>query len=159
MSTSEIPEQSTRRPGLAMTIGGILLAALLLFVARAYLSPGHAMAGWETNWDAGITRSAETGKPMLVLFTADWCGPCRQLKSEVLSEPAVAQRLQSDYVLIKVDLTDRQSLGNEQAQKFAVRGIPTLILFSSDGTQINRMTGGTSIEGLLEWLDTSRPKK
>lgn len=71
--------------------------------------------------------------PVLVDFYADWCGPCRVI-APVLDELAAARA--GELLVLKLD-TDRYG---EIAQRFEVRGIPTLILFR-DGREAGRHVG------------------
>src|SRR5690349_9331966 len=84
---------SIRRLVVAMVVSAIFA------MARSHLSPKEAMAaaGWMNNWDQAVEQCRATGKPALVLFTADWCPSCRQFESEVLSQDEVKSYLQEHY--------------------------------------------------------------
>jgi thioredoxin 2 len=82
--------------------------------------------------------------PVLVDFYADWCGPCK-IMAPILDE--IAHTRQGDLLVLKLD-TDRNQ---HTSQRFGIRGIPTLILFSN-GEEVSRQTGAVpkqEIEALL----------
>jgi thioredoxin 2 len=74
-----------------------------------------------------------TDVPVLVDFYADWCGPCKMM-APVLDD--VAREYQGRAIVTKLD-TDRNPT---MAVRFAIRGIPTLILFR-DGREVSREVG------------------
>ncbi|HEV8507395.1 MAG TPA: thioredoxin [Chitinophagaceae bacterium] len=61
-------------------------------------------------------------KPVLVDFSAGWCGPC-QMMEPILEE--LKRRMGDKLSVIKVDI-DKSPL---VASSFNVQGVPTLILF------------------------------
>jgi len=75
----------------------------------------------------------ESPVPVLIDFTATWCGPCKML------EPIV-QQLVKDWdgkvKVAKLDVDDDPNL----AMEYNVMGVPTLILFK-DGKPVERVTG------------------
>lgn len=64
----------------------------------------------------------KSDKPVLVDFWAEWCGPCRTL-GPVLDE--VATEIGEKATIYKVNVDEN----GELAQKYGIRGIPTMIFF------------------------------
>jgi len=85
-----------------------------------------------------------TEQPVVVDFWADWCGPCKMMAPAF----ADAARQRPNVRFLKID-TDR---AQDLAQRYAIRGIPTLILFRG-GREAARLSGALSAGQLLGWLD------
>ncbi len=96
--------------------------------------------------DETFARTIEQADvPVLVDFYADWCGPCKVM-APVVDQLAAAH--QGELLVAKLD-TDRSQA---TAQKFSIRGIPTVILFR-DGKEVRRQSGAlplAALEALLK---------
>jgi thioredoxin len=75
-----------------------------------------------------------TEVPVLVDFYADWCGPCKVM-APVLD--AVAREMAGRALVAKLD-TDRNPA--MATARFAIRGIPTLVVFRG-GREVAREVG------------------
>ncbi|MFV9931050.1 MAG: thioredoxin [Francisella endosymbiont of Hyalomma asiaticum] len=95
----------------------------------------------EANFEKLINN---TNKAVLVDFYADWCGPCKTLGP-------ILDQLSKDYqnaMIVKVNVDDNQNL----AAKFAIRNIPTLIIFKN-GKPLETLMGvhtGSQLEQKLK---------
>ncbi|VDO30271.1 unnamed protein product [Brugia timori] len=93
-----------------------------------------------------LQKTVSSGKPVLVMFYAPWCGFCKRLKPEF---SAAADQLKGKIVLAGMDLTYR---GNEVvAKQFGIDGYPTLEYFEG-GIHKFRYKGQNSKDGIIEWL-------
>lgn len=124
---------------LALIVGGALLwseGTLDGASASSDAADARRVPAWTETFEQGFARAAVEKKPVVLFFTADWCGPCRQLKKGALSDPMVQELLETEFVAIKVDLTDPDSPNNFVARQNGVRGIPDMRVYRHDGTQV-----------------------
>ena len=91
---------------------------------------------------AEVIGSAD--KPVLVDFTAAWCGPCKQI-SPILDELSVEQAEKLQIAKIDVDENPQTVL------QYDVMSMPTLILFK-DGVPERKMIGARGKQHLLNEL-------
>jgi len=82
------------------------------------------------NFDAEVLQSK---LPVLVDFYAPWCGPCKAM-SPVLE--SLAQEFSERARFLKVNVDETSAL----AERFNVKGVPTLIFFK-DGVNLDQVVG------------------
>lgn len=75
----------------------------------------------DENFDETISKESL----ILVEFYAPWCGHCKRLKPEYERAARRLLQLETQIKLAKIDATVEKKL----AERFAVKGYPTLILF------------------------------
>jgi thioredoxin 2 len=111
---------------------------------HAPLLDGRPVELHEASFDTLVSR---TELPVLVDFWAPWCGPCRAMAPAFES---AAAELASRVRFAKVNTDEAQSL----AQRYGIRGIPTLILFDG-GREVNRVSGALDKRSLVQWIENA----
>jgi thioredoxin 1 len=80
---------------------------------------------------------------MILYFTADWCGPCKQTKP-------IVEELNREQIMAKFFIIDVDS-EIEMAQDFEIRSVPTFVVMK-DNTEIHRTTGAKTRQQLEELI-------
>ncbi len=95
--------------------------------------------------DNPVDNARACGKPTMVKFGAEWCGPCRMLKPIMKS---VTDKYGDQVTILDLDTEEHQFL----ASRFKVSGIPLLIFYDKDGKEVFRHTGFMTEEDLVKQL-------
>lgn len=113
--------------------------------------PGFCpLAAKETFMATAVTDSSfesevlQSSLPVLVDFWAPWCGPCRAL-APVIDE--LSTEYEGKVSIVKMNVDENPSTPG----KFAIRAIPTLILFKN-GQVVEQVTGAVSKSNLKDLL-------
>ncbi len=87
----------------------------------------------------------QAGKPVLVDYWAEWCGPCKMI-APILDE--VAGTYGDKLQVAKMNVDENRDI----PAKFGIRGIPTLMLFK-DGQLAATKVGAMSKAQLTAFID------
>ena len=96
----------------------------------------------DATFDQDVLKS---DKPVLVDFTATWCGPCRMI-APIIEE--MATEYAGRAVIGKVDVDENPEI----SMNFGIRSVPTLMIFKG-GKMVDMVIGAVGKQKLVEKLN------
>lgn len=146
----------TNRSGI-LTLLGLTAAVLLLFAWTTWMAGPDVdlkTLGWRTDLTQAVTEASDANKPVIVYFTADWCGPCQIYRREVLVDPRLAEALQANVIPVVIDI-DQPGAGQDLFVKLGLIAIPTTLAITPEMKPIDlfHWDGSTeAVNDFLNWL-------
>ena len=95
----------------------------------------------DENFEAEVLKA---GKPVIVDFWAEWCGPCKQI-APILSE--ISDEMRDQVVVAKHNIDEQPN----QPTKWGIRGIPTMLLFKNGELKATKV-GATTKSNIVSWI-------
>jgi thioredoxin 1 len=99
----------------------------------------------DLNWDEEVLKS---DVPVLVDFSAVWCGPCKVLNPII---EKLSTELEGKVKVGKLDIDESPATSS----KYAIRGVPTVMVFVG-GERKAQHVGLTNRENLIKLLPQSQ---
>ena len=95
--------------------------------------------------DANFEELVNSGKPMVLDFWAEWCGPCRMV-GPIIDE--LATEYEGKVTIGKMDVDNN----NDVVAQFGIRNIPT-VLFFKDGKLVDKQVGAAQKSAFVAKID------
>lgn len=149
----EVTPQQTRRPWLFVLLLLALMAGIVMAGRVIQGNPGHDQVDWRASYNSAVVEARDSGKPLLVVFGADWCGPCQQMKAQVYSDMKVTDTIETGFVPVHVDMTSDGLADQELANRYSVQGYPTMLILDTNGDVISESLGSMPKSDFLIWLE------
>lgn len=124
---------------------GIKLIVSLLFIfiltinsAYSEINTDYMMNnGYVTDLDTAMSLSKDTKQNILLIFSADWCGHCTNLKEDLSSMSQLDNK-----IICVIDVDKYKKL----ARKFGAKSLPTSIILDNEFKEYTRITGYNKID-------------
>ena len=95
----------------------------------------------DENFDTEVIKA---GKPVIVDFWAEWCGPCKQI-GPVLEE--ISDEMIEQVVIAKHNIDQEPNTPT----KYGIKGIPTMLLFKGGELKATKV-GATTKSNIVSWI-------
>lgn len=130
----------------------LIAIAILLVIARiaVHFSTREKTASNDAvNWvslEEAAHLAVSSNRPILMDFTAEWCGPCHVLDAEVFRDPAMAKEINERFIAVRITDRLREDGANSQVvtdlqRRYRVNGFPTVVFADASGGESGRMEG------------------
>ena len=100
-----------------------------------------------------MARARSEQRPLLVDFSASWCGACQELEKHTFSDPRVV-REGEHFVRVRIDLSPGKDTPDKHQllASYEQRGLPLVVLHAPNGDPISRVTSFIEPDAMLDLM-------
>lgn len=135
-------------------LGSVLLVAGVsaILVSGCIRRPYSLEPTGIKSYDLALQKCLRSGKPMLIMISAPWCGACQTMQADLLQPGALRAMDHTIPYEIDFDSPRTKELRN---RFYGGKGVPELILVSPEGKEIKRQAGWAGGDAFAEWVRTA----
>ncbi len=125
------------------------LVVSLAFAWYSFYVPTNSIA-WADNYILAQQQAADSGKPMILYFTGEWCSPCRVMKRQVWADEEVSMLVNAQFIPVAIDMDNPDDAALLARYKVSVA--PVTIITDPQGNALRWRAGGIGKSEFLELL-------
>ncbi len=121
----------------------------------------HDSVKWYRTESEAFAAAKASNKPILVDAWAEWCEACKKMDVTTFADPAVLEELESNWILLKLDLTESNDANAEIQDRYELPGLPTITLLpaNADLSQKKALNGYVGPANMLNETKLFRQEK
>ena len=128
-----------------------MAAGCLASLSSAESAAGSKKLKWHKNLRAAHKLALEADKPLLIVFSASWCQPCKRLERETLSDERVIAAIERQFIPVHLDI----DVDTKVAKILEVELVPCTVVLSPEADLLQKSTGFADPKGYLKILKAS----
>lgn len=124
-----------------------ILQYVLIFILTVTIGSNCLAANppiYVDNLNDAMLLSKEISKEIVVIFSAEWCGHCRQLKKDIENNSSILE----DKIVCIIDISKEKNL----SRKYKVKNIPDCRIIKNN-IEIKKTIGYSGIDEFKKWLN------
>jgi protein disulfide-isomerase len=116
--------------------------------ASKFFTPAERVP-WRSDLPAALAEGRAANKPVLLYFTAEWCGPCQWMRRNVFTDAGVGRAVDERYIPVRIDHDARPDL----IVQYQVEGIPWFAVLDASGRPVRILDRGVETpDEFIAWL-------
>lgn len=132
----------------ACVLGVAMLTSAAATAQTTAVAPSEPGVFSSRGFDEALASTRQSGRVLVVMFSAQWCGPCKAMENSTWRDAGVAAWVRDHGEALHVDVEKQKAL----ADRYDVRSLPLLIAFR-DGEPVERSLGYKDPQQMVTWLN------
>jgi thioredoxin-related protein len=125
------------------------IALVVATTVAAVASPARGAIDFHPSIEAA-RKMATKPRPMVLIFGATWCGWCRKMAADTLTDPKV-EAIAGKFSWVKIDVDKHQEL----SARFGVQSVPDAVVVDQQGRVLGARGGFIPADEFVEFLTKS----
>ncbi|MCG8578565.1 MAG: DUF255 domain-containing protein [Bacteroidales bacterium] len=132
-----------------------LVVALLLFFSLEICTAQNkeGVRFLDVSFEQAFEQAMQEGKQVFVNYTTKGCAPCRMMEMSVYTNDSIADKMNKNFISIKLDPIKDKSLEKRAREVHQIKGFPTMLFFNANGELISKNVGGKDVKEFNLILD------
>jgi thiol-disulfide isomerase/thioredoxin len=99
------------------------------------------------SWSEALASAKAQDKLVFVDCFTDWCGPCKWMAANVMTDPEIGKLFNENFINVGMDMEKGE--GIELAKKYQISAYPSLLFVDGDGELVSKAIGAKPIPDFL----------